>query len=74
MCWNDTIPSLRPNPSFVDSNSPGEENPVFDFYKEMRITRVTVDQMLKDGKIEAAEAYMKERRAFLLGTWLSWTA
>ncbi len=32
------------------------------FNKEMRITRVTVDQMLKEGKIDQAEAYMEARR------------
>lgn len=37
--------------------------PVFDFRAEMRQTRVTVDAMLAEGRIEAAEAYMEERRA-----------
>jgi hypothetical protein len=30
----------------------------------MRITRVTVDEMLAEGKIEEAEAYMEARRVF----------
>lgn len=36
--------------------------PVFSFNKEMRITRVTADQLLADGKIEEAEAFMEARR------------
>ena len=34
----------------------------FDFRREMRVTRVTADQLLADGKVEEAEAYMEERR------------
>ncbi len=34
----------------------------FDFNHEMHLTRVTVDQLLEQGKIEEAEAYMEERR------------
>ncbi len=38
------------------------EPPPFDFRAEMRITRVTVDQLLAEGKIEEAEDYMEQRR------------
>lgn len=38
------------------------EEPVFDFRKEMHITRLRVDELLAQGKIEEAEAYMEERR------------
>jgi hypothetical protein len=38
--------------------------PAFDFRAEMRETRVTVDELLKQGKIGEAEAYMEERRLF----------
>ncbi len=38
----------------------------FDFGAEMHITRVTVDQLLAEGKIEAAEAYMEERRRYFV--------
>ncbi len=38
------------------------EPPAFDFRAEMHETRVTVDAMLADGKIEEAEAYMEARR------------
>lgn len=36
--------------------------PPFDFAAEMRETRLTVDDMLADGRVEEAEAYMEERR------------
>jgi hypothetical protein len=38
------------------------EPPAFDFRAEMRETRVTVDELLSEGKIEEAETYMEERR------------
>jgi hypothetical protein len=41
-----------------------EETPPFDFRAEMRETRVTADELLAQGKIEEAEAYMEERRQF----------
>jgi hypothetical protein len=41
------------------------EPPAFDYRLEMRQTRLTVDEMLAAGKIEAAEAYMEQRRQFL---------
>jgi hypothetical protein len=37
----------------------------FDFRAEMHETRVTVDQLLAEGKIEEAETYMEQRRQFL---------
>jgi hypothetical protein len=36
--------------------------PAFDFAAEMAETRRTVDRLLADGEIEAAEAYMEQRR------------
>ncbi len=36
----------------------------FDFNKEMRTTRITVDELLAEGRVEDAEAYMEERRLF----------
>jgi hypothetical protein len=44
---------------------PPAEPPAFDFRAEMRTTRVTVDHLLAEGKIEEAEAYMEQRRLFL---------
>jgi hypothetical protein len=38
------------------------DNPPFDFRAEMHETRVKADQLLAEGKIEEAEAYMEQRR------------
>jgi len=38
----------------------------FDFGAEMHLTRVTVDQLLAEGQIEEAEAYMEERRQYFV--------
>lgn len=38
--------------------------PPFDFRAEMRLTRVTADELLAQGKIEEAEAYLEMRRQF----------
>ena len=48
-------PSLQP---------PAQQEP-FDYRVEMRETRLTVDDLLAEGKIEEAEAYMEERRLFM---------
>ena len=45
----------------VSSNPEGEQPP-FDFRAEMHETRVTTDELLSEGKIEEAEAYMEARR------------
>ena len=39
-----------------------DDPPPFDFRAEMHETRVTADEMLAEGKIEEAEAYMEARR------------
>ncbi|MBV7336984.1 hypothetical protein KFU94_53905 [Chloroflexi bacterium TSY] len=41
---------------------PLDEEPPFDFRTEMRTTRLEVDRLLAEGKIDEAEAYMEERR------------
>lgn len=38
------------------------DNPPFDFRAEMHTTRVMADQLLAEGKINEAEAYMEQRR------------
>jgi hypothetical protein len=61
-------PTPKAEPETQDSQpepTPEPEVPVFDFRSEMRETRVTVDALLAEGKIEEAEAYMEERRVFL---------
>jgi len=47
--------------SFLPSNG-FDDPPPFDFRAEMHETRVTADEMLAQGKIEEAEAYMETRR------------
>jgi hypothetical protein len=47
-----------PAPPKTDPSKPAE----FDFNHEMRLTRLAVDDMLKDGKVKEAEAYMEEKR------------
>jgi hypothetical protein len=47
--------------AFLPSNAQDEPAP-FDFRAEMHETRVTADQLLAEGKIEAAETYMEQRR------------
>lgn len=59
------FPQLVPPPTLPETPSePGEPPPppTFDFRDEMRQTRVTVDQLLAEGKIEEAETYMEARR------------
>jgi hypothetical protein len=57
----------RPVPEQLSQNivpPPDDSPPKFEFRKEMHITRVAVDQLLADGKIEEAERYMETRRKF----------
>lgn len=42
------------------------DQPAFDFRAEMATTRVMVDQLLAEDKIDEAEAYMEERRQFFV--------
>jgi hypothetical protein len=54
-------------PEYADSaqteEEPGSE---FDFNAEMRAIRIAVDEYLAQGEIELAEAFMEERRQYLL--------
>ncbi len=43
----------------------GSGSSPFDFNKEMRTTRIEVDELLAEGQVEDAEAYMEVRRQFL---------
>ena len=51
-----------PLPSAPDEPDEPPAPPRFDFRKEMRITRVRAEELLAEGKIDEAEAYMEERR------------
>lgn len=53
-------PESPPTPPSPEPPQP----PPFDFRKEMHITRLRVDELLAQGRIEEAEAYMEERRIF----------
>jgi hypothetical protein len=57
-------PTRTPGPTPTRAPTPTRDPNVFNFNLEMRETRVTVDQLLSEGKIEEAEAYMEERRKF----------
>ena len=54
-------PPAPPSPA---NPTPASEPPAFNFSKEMHTTRVKVDQLLAEGKIEEAEKYMEQRRQF----------
>ena len=58
-----TLPPDENAPTPEPTSTP--EPPVFNFNREMHETRVTADQLLADGKIEEAEAYMEARRIFI---------
>ncbi len=62
------LPAPTPEPSATPTGPTPTPSgpPPFNFNKEMHTTRVTVDQMLKEGKIDQAEAYMEQRRLFFL--------
>ncbi len=60
--------SSAPDPSLISFNPaplPGgrfDTPPPFDFRAEMHETRVTADQLLAEGQVDQAEAYMEQRR------------
>lgn len=54
---------LFPGPD-LPSDSLAADTAPFDFRAEMHETRVKTDELLGQGKIEEAEAYMEERRLF----------
>ena len=59
-------PPPQPAPEPGTNTIAESEAPVFDFRAEMHETRLEVDEMLADGKIEEAEAYMEARRQIFL--------
>ena len=58
----EATPSGTPSGGGLLSLEPEPE--VFDFRAEMRQTRIEVDRLLAEGKIEDAESYMEVRREF----------
>ena len=55
-------PEPEPAPEEPEEGALASEPPAFDFRVEMRETRIRVDELLAQEKIEEAEAYMEERR------------
>lgn len=55
-------PEDRPAPSPPARQASPGEPPEFDFGREMRATRLVVDELLKQGYVEEAEAFMEARR------------
>jgi hypothetical protein len=64
MFYPELVPPPPP-PEPPEGTQTPVEPPAFNFNHEMHITRVTTDQLLAEGKIEEAEAYMEARRVFL---------
>ena len=57
------VPSYDDEPAVQPANPSQPVDPNrFDFNQEMRQTRLAVDALLKDGKVQQAESYMEERR------------
>ena len=61
--YPELVPPPPPPTSPAEAGSlPTPKPPAFDFNKEMHKTRITVDQLLSEGKVEEAETYMEQRR------------
>ncbi len=62
-------PQFMPKPVIVQENTTEEptkpaQPPAFDYRAEMHATRLKVDALLADGKIQQAEEYMEQRRIY----------
>lgn len=55
-----------PNPLTLTEEAAAASRAHFDYGAEMHTTRVTVDQLLAEGKVEEAESYMEERRRYFV--------
>jgi hypothetical protein len=55
-------PDLAPPPALPEISPAPVEPPAFDFNAAMRQTRLTVDALLAQGKVEQAERYMEAQR------------
>ncbi|NOT05755.1 MAG: hypothetical protein HOP27_14250 [Anaerolineales bacterium] len=69
--YPELMTASHPRPGLISAPfehpQPGDFlRPPFDFREQMHETRITVDTMLAEGKIEEAEAYMEERRLIFL--------
>jgi hypothetical protein len=61
---SDPLPAEDGDSVAVEIPQPVQEEKRFDFREEMHITRLEVDRLLAEGRIEEAEAYMEARRSF----------
>jgi len=59
-------PVAEPPPAPATESDVVAAPPPFDFRVEMEETRIVVDELLAEGKIEQAEAYMEARRRFFV--------
>ncbi len=59
--YPDLLPPPAP-PASGDAPTPTPDPNAFDYGAAMNETRVTVDQLLAEGKVDQAEAYMEQRR------------
>jgi hypothetical protein len=66
--YPDLLPPPQPDTPPAPSAPAAQPDapPRFDFNAEMRETRLRADDLLAEGKIEEAEAYMEERRALFV--------
>jgi hypothetical protein len=55
-------PPPEASPAEEEPTTPPPEPPAFDFRAEMHRTRVEVDRLLEEGRVEEAETYMEARR------------
>lgn len=60
--YPEMVPPPAPTSPANPTPAPEPGPPAFDFNQEMHTTRVTADQLLAEGKIDEAEAYMEQRR------------
>ena len=58
------LPPEAPPAAPIDNQSQPASPPPFDFNAEMHQTRVKVDDLLAQGKVQEAESYMDSRRVF----------
>jgi hypothetical protein len=59
-------PDLVPTPAAPAAATEVSEPPAFDFNAEMHATRLEVDRLLAEGRVDEAEAYMEVRRRELV--------
>jgi hypothetical protein len=69
MFYADLFPSRKQSPMLYEAGYQGQfdlakESGAFDFRHEMYITRLKVDQLLLENKVQEAETYMEERRQY----------